>query len=260
MGVMGGSVPEIGSLTTEIQAFRNVLERLSGGGGAAPSIEGEILKQSLTDPLANIQSQLQTGLSGGDISKALPVIQAQSQKMDFNLQNLVQHFSAPKVQPTALSLNDLVERDMLGMLKQHVIIARLLSGRAEIGQGLKISKNLMQNLPPVLIDPGAFRLMAGNLLVNALIALPKGGEIKLMTRLKPNARNLVELIVFDNGSGIPGEIQPLLFTPFQSFGKRTLGLGLAVTRKLITACKGQVSVKSTPGANTLVTLEFVVPG
>jgi len=259
-GIIGGSVPEIGGLTHEIEAFRHVLETLSGGGSAIPSIGSEILKQNLTDPLASIQSQIQSGLSGGDISKALPAIQAQSQKMEFNLQNLVHHFSSTTLKPVSGNMNELVESDLLGMLKQNVMVARLLSGRADIGQGLKISKNLSRDLPPILVDRGAFRVMATNIMVNSLIAIAKGGEIKIMTRLKPNARNLVELIAFDNGSGIQTDLQSRLFTPFQSFGKKTLGLGLAVVKKLITACRGHVAVKSTPGANTLVTLEFIVPG
>ncbi|RCK80032.1 MAG: Type IV fimbrial assembly, ATPase PilB [Candidatus Ozemobacter sibiricus] len=253
----GVAIPEIGTLTQEIQAFRTALQRLAGGEGTPmATIESEILKQNLTDPLANIQAQVASGLAGGDVSKALPLIQAQSQKMDFNLQNLVHHFSDLRLQPRPFNLNELVDKEILGQLKQFVIVARLLSGRPDIGQGLKVTKNLLQTLPPVLIDPAAFRVIAANLLVNALTALPKGGEIKLMTRLKPNARGLVELIVFDNGCGIPADLQPRLFTPFQSFGRKTLGLGLAVTRRLITACHGQVTVKSTPGANTLVTVEF----
>ncbi|NLI77117.1 MAG: Flp pilus assembly complex ATPase component TadA [Candidatus Riflebacteria bacterium] len=260
-GLGSVNVPEIGGLTQEIQAFRTALQRLTGGEGTpAASLESEILRQNLTDPLANIQAQVAAGLAGGDVSKSLPLIQAQGQKMEFNLQNLVHHFAALRLQPAPLSINELIDRELLGQLKQHVIVARLLAGRADIGQGLKVSKNLQQSLPPILVDPAAFRLIGANLLVNSLIALPKGGEIKIMTRLKPNARNLVELILFDNGTGIPTDQQPRLFTPFQSFGKKTLGLGLAVTRRLLTACQGQISVKSTPGANTLVTLEFVVPG
>ncbi len=252
------AVPEIGSLTQEIQAFRTALQRLAGGETApTAAIESEILKQNLTDPLSNIQAQIATGLAGGDISKALPIIQAQSQKMDFNLQNLVHHFSDLRLQPRPANLNELVDKEILGQLKQLVIVARLVSGRPDIGQGLKITKNLLPSVPLVSVDPDAFKVIAANLLVNALSALPKGGEIKIMTRLKPNARGLVELIVFDNGSGIPTDLQPRLFTPFQSFGRKTLGLGLAVTRRLVTACHGQVAVKSTPGANTLVTVEFV---
>ncbi len=246
-------------LTREIQEFKSALDRLSGGTPAA-KIDDEILRRNLADPLANIQTQVQSGLSGGDFSKILPFILAQGQKLDFNVKNLLHHFSevAPNVVP--LQLNELVEKEIFGALKNHVITARLLSGTTDIGQGLKLSKNLSKTLPPIACDPDAFRVIACNLLINSLMALGKGGEIKVMSRAKPGDANHVELVIFDNGQGIPVEEQPGLFAPFHPIGRKTLGLGLAVVRKLLSSFGAKINLKSVPGTNTLVTIEFPVSG
>jgi len=242
----------LGALAGEIQAFRTSLDRLASPAGGQGKLEPEMLRHNLADPLAQIQAQAH----GGDPAKALPIIQAQGQKMDFNLRNMMHHFSSPVAKATALSLNELIDKEIIGQLRHHVIIARLLSGRADIGQGLKVAKNLANNLPDITFDIEYFRLVIANLVVNSLMALKPNGEIKLMSRLKPGAGNRVELVIFDNGAGISADDQTLLFTPFSPIGRRTLGLGLSVSRKLLNACGGQITVKSTPGTNTLVTLEF----
>ncbi|HNW34348.1 MAG TPA: ATPase, T2SS/T4P/T4SS family [Candidatus Ozemobacteraceae bacterium] len=242
----------LGALAGEIQAFRTSLDRLASPAGGQVKLEPELLRQNLTDPLAQIQAQA----TGGDPAKALPIIQAQGQKMDFNLRNMMHHFSALATKATALSLNELVDREIIGQLRHHVVTARLLSGRLDIGQGLKVAKNLANNLPNISIDIEYFRQVIANLVVNSLMALKPNGEIKLMSRLKPGAGNRVELIIFDNGTGISADDQTRLFIPFSPIGRKTLGLGLSVSRKLMNACGGQIIVKSTPGTNTMVTLEF----
>lgn len=256
------SVAEIGNMTAEIKAFRSSIERLAGGGpSASVNLEGAALKSNLTDPLDQIQAQIKAGIAGqADLGKLLPAMHAQGEKMDFNLKNLVTHFSAPVLSPARFNLNELIERDLIAGLKGFVVLARLLSGNASIGQGLKLTKNLSAGLPLIAFDPNAFRQIMGNLATNALMAIPKGGEIKVITRPKPGAVNRVEFAVFDTGIGIPADVQSKLFAPFAPMGRKTLGLGLAVVKKLMEAGGGAVSIKSQPGTNTLVLLEFPVAG
>ncbi|HOT27206.1 MAG TPA: ATPase, T2SS/T4P/T4SS family [Candidatus Ozemobacteraceae bacterium] len=251
-----GAVPaDMGALTSftgELQAFRASLEKLSAPAGGQVAIGPEMLRSSLADPLAQIQTLAQAG----DPAKALPIIQAQGQKMDFNIRNMMYHFGAPAASRAALPLNELVDTEIIGKLRQHVVTARLLSGRTDIGQGLKVAKNLAKDLPNIYFDIEYFRHVVANVVVNSLMALKPNGELKVMSRLKPGAADRVELVIFDNGAGISPDDQARLFTPFSPLGRKTLGLGLAVSRKLMNACGGQILVKSTPGANTLVTIEF----
>ncbi|MBF0498777.1 MAG: Flp pilus assembly complex ATPase component TadA [Candidatus Riflebacteria bacterium] len=253
-----GALSTIGfdTITTEMKAFRSTLAKLAGDTGPMITIENETLKANITDPLAQMQAQIVAGLTGKDIAKLLPTIHAQGQKMDFNLKNMVSHFSNTLFKPVKSSVNDLIEREILGTLKNFVILSRILSNNASIGQGLKVTKNLSANLPPIVIDPEIFRQIAANIVVNALMSMPKGGEIKLMTRLKPNSKGRVEMALFDNGHGIPTEAQAKLFVPFTPIGRKTLGLGLAVVKKLIEQAGGAISINSTPGKNTLVIVEF----
>jgi signal transduction histidine kinase len=251
----GGS---IGNLTREIHEFTSMLAKVSGvtdnPAAVTATISKELLKHHIAAPLEQIRAQAgKTEQS----DKILPLIQAQGQKMDFNVKNLISHLADIKPKLAKMQLNQLVEKEIFAGLKNHVVTARLLSGIKEIGKNLKVSKSLPADLPQVQIDPESFATIAANIFINALIGLgSKGGEIKVVTRLKPKTTNRVEFIIFDSGKGIPLEQQSLLFTPFSSTDKGSLGLGLSVARKLVTLCNGDISIKSTPDTSTLVTVEL----
>ncbi|PKL42637.1 MAG: hypothetical protein CVV41_13895 [Candidatus Riflebacteria bacterium HGW-Riflebacteria-1] len=251
----GGS---IGNLTREIHEFTSMLARVSGvtdnPAAVTATISKELLKHHIAAPLEQIRAQAgKTEQS----DKILPLIQAQGQKMDFNVKNLISHLADIKPKLAKMQLNQLVEKEIFAGLKNHVVTARLLSGIKEIGKNLKVSKSLPADLPQVQIDPESFATIAANIFINALIGLgSKGGEIKVVTRLKPKTTNRVEFIIFDSGKGIPLEQQSQLFTPFSSTDKGSLGLGLSVARKLVTLCNGDISIKSTPDTSTLVTVEL----
>lgn len=266
-----GASLNVDILAKELHEFNSILSKVSTMSAAPASasaaqpqqavqvpsmaaVSDAILKSNIAAPLNAIKT---FAAKKDDPSKILPIIQAQGQKMEHNVRNLITQFSefAPKV--GNYPINKLVEKEIFAGLKNHVVTARLLSGVKEIGKNLKVSKNLPENLPPVKIDLEAFSTIASNVFINSLIGLgAKGGEIKIMTRLKPKTKNVVELIIFDNGSGIPVEQQKNLFKPFGNAGKGSLGLGLAVAQKLLHQLKGNISIKSTPNTSTLVTIEL----
>ncbi len=257
-GTGGGN---IGDLARELHEFNSILARVSGaapGAAAHAAISGEILKSNLAAPLEAIKAQ---AAKSDQADKVLPIIQAQGQKMEHNVRNLISHFSEFTPNLGTQQLNQLVEKEIFAGLKNHVITARLLSGNKEIGKNLKVSKNLPENLPNVRIDAEAFSTIASNLFINALIGLgAKGGEIKVVTRIKPKTTNRVEFIIFDSGSGISVEQQSHLFQPFSATGKKSLGLGLAVAQKLVKQLNGDITIKSTPDTSTLVTVELPAAG
>ena len=101
-----------------------------------------------------------------------------------------------------------------------------------------------------------------NLLINARQASPDGGEV--IIRLSHDAANNVnELMVRDNGVGIPAEKLPKIFEPFfttksgpDESGKGGTGLGLAACRDIIEAHNGRIRVASTEGKGTAFTLKL----
>jgi signal transduction histidine kinase len=83
-----------------------------------------------------------------------------------------------------------------------------------------------------------------NLLGNAVEAMPGGGEVHIRAS---RSNQSVTVEVEDTGPGISGAIQPRLFEPFASAGKKNgLGLGLALSRQTVQAHGGEIWAESKP--------------
>lgn len=98
--------------------------------------------------------------------------------------------------------------------------------------------------------PGQLNQAILNILINAIQAAPNKGKVSLSVNVKEAD---VQIIINDNGSGIPPEIQSRIFEPFfttKPVGSGT-GLGLSVTYKIIHELhKGTITVQSEPDKNT----------
>ena len=88
-------------------------------------------------------------------------------------------------------------------------------------------------------------------MMNAIDAMPRGGNLWLRTRSLPTS-NQVELQVRDDGTGISPEVQSRLFEPFtttKEIGKG-VGLGLAISKSIVDRHSGQIVVESEVGRGT----------
>jgi len=101
-----------------------------------------------------------------------------------------------------------------------------------------------------------------NLLINARQAMPNGGRLIVKLEHDP-AAGVVDLIVRDNGCGIPADKLRRIFEPFfttkngpDETGKGGTGLGLAACRNIIEAHRGKIRVESTVGKGTAFTLRL----
>jgi signal transduction histidine kinase len=102
--------------------------------------------------------------------------------------------------------------------------------------------------PPVSdIDRNLFKQALLNLILNALDALEKGGDVIVKT-LAADGCALVD--VSDTGPGMSEEQIKKIFEPFYTTKANGSGLGLPATRKIIEAHGGEISVQSAPGRGT----------
>ena len=100
----------------------------------------------------------------------------------------------------------------------------------------------------------ALREALTNLVLNAVDALPNGGEIRLSARTE-GSRAVVT--VSDSGTGMPPDVQARIFEPFfTTKGERGTGLGLAQTYGIVQQHSGLISVDSQPGRGTTFRLSF----
>jgi signal transduction histidine kinase len=114
------------------------------------------------------------------------------------------------------------------------------------GKSVAVSVRVEPDLPRVRGFAGELNQIWGNLIDNALDAVPESGRVEVVARL--DSRRVVVRIA-DNGPGIPAEIRDRIFDPFfttKPAGQGT-GLGLDIVRRLIQHNEGEIAVESQPG-------------
>ena len=143
-----------------------------------------------------------------------------------------------------MDLNEVVRRAV------SVVMTQLSLNQVDL------SLDLAAELPLVQADANQIQQVAVNLLLNAGDAIGTGGgTIRATTR--PGAGDSVELLVQDNGRGIPAEDLPRIFEPFYTTkGSHGTGLGLAVSWGIVEAHGGALEVQSEPGQGTCFTLRI----
>jgi signal transduction histidine kinase len=196
---------------------------------------------------------VEMGLNGNDMAKAKgawPIVQRNLERINNLILNMLA-FSKSR-EPLLENIN-----------VNHVLTecVELVSRRAD-ERGVALMSDL-DDLPAVAADPAGLNQAFLNLLDNALDAVTDGtGVITVKSRYDSMNRWIVVSII-DNGTGIPPDQIPNIFTPFwSSKGQRGTGLGLAVAEKVVKEHHGriQVSSKVREGSTFTVTLPAVITG
>jgi len=143
----------------------------------------------------------------------------------------------------------------------HVVLDRVkLVARNGVAKGIAFSEDYDPSLPPVFGNRDQLVQVFLNLVKNAAEALERTQkpEIKLSTAFRPGIRISVtgvserislplEIIIEDNGPGVPQDILPFLFDPFVTTRTNGSGLGLALVAKIVGDHGGVIDCESRPG-------------
>jgi signal transduction histidine kinase len=181
----------------------------------------------------------------------LPEIRTILEQIDHISNTLRQVLDFSREQPVAVQPTDL-----LGTART---VAGLLDFRLR-------AKNLHLRIDPVegellvAADPDQLQQVLVNLVMNACDASGSGGRITLRARLDPASSGYARLEVTDNGCGIPAAKLEAVFDPFfttKPKGEGT-GLGLPVAASIVRNHQGQISLHSSEGSGTTVTVLWPV--
>ncbi|CAM3429923.1 HAMP domain-containing sensor histidine kinase [Deinococcus deserti] len=134
--------------------------------------------------------------------------------------------------------------------------------RGDIGSGLRdrnVRVEVQQDMSPADADPEIVRRIMANLISNALKHTTNGGAIGIFVSLLEDA---VQVVVQDNGEGIPEDDIPNLFAAFEQsrltlHGRFDTGMGLAFCKMAVEEHGGTIGVESQRGAGA--TFRFTLP-
>jgi two-component system, NtrC family, sensor kinase len=178
-----------------------------------------------------------------DIGEALDLIAVESRRCGDLVKNLLtfSRTTPMNLQPT--NLNQVIERSL-----------RLVQHQFDLA-GVHVQLQLDPDLPLVVCDGAQIEQVLIALVMNAMDAMPQGGNLWLTSRYA-GEENSVRLVVRDDGAGIPAEILPRIFEPFLTTKEtgRGVGLGLAISQSILERHNGSIDAQSEVGRGTTFTL------
>ena len=214
-------------------------DRLATLGRMSANIAHEI-----RNPLASLRGAIETltteTVPEPQRERLAQIVLRESDRLNAIIKNFLEYARPAPLTPSVVDVAAVIEEVLV--LLEH----RAQSSRVKI----------VSELPPELswsLDPQQLRQALWNLGLNAVQAMPGGGELRVTAS---SDHDWLEVAVGDTGEGIsPGDL-PHLFEPFFSTKAEGSGLGLALVHRIAQDHGGLVEARSTPGQGSVFTLRF----
>jgi len=165
-----------------------------------------------------------------------------------NLKTIIGRFSEfsrmPQPQRRPTQVNDVV-RSVLRVFQAQL--------QNDDKSQITVRTELSNALPEISADPDLLHRALQNLVLNAIDAMPLGGELAIRTA---PLGDRIELSVSDTGSGLTQEECGRLFTPYYTTKQHGTGLGLAIVQSVVSDHGGKISVESTKEKGTMFRIEL----
>jgi two-component system sensor histidine kinase PilS (NtrC family) len=226
---------------SEIRAMESRMrqaDRLASLGRLAANIAHEI-----RNPLASMTGAveaLSASAAPEERERLAQIVARESARLNALIGNFLQYARPAPLVRTRVDVAEILG-EVLALLEHR-----------DLPPALKIAREFPPALPwPV--DSQQLRQALWNLCLNALDAMPDGGELKVEAAVHDGR---LEIAVVDTGEGIPASDLPHVLEPFFSTKPGGSGLGLALVHRIAQDHGGEVSIDSQPGLGTRVTLRL----
>jgi len=226
------------------------VERMASIGKLAAVVAHEI-----NNPLAGIltyakllKKRLSRGGDGNQENIAmLDLVESESRRCGEIVKNMMTFARPTSMNREPADLNAIIDRCL--RLVQHQLKLK----------NIELHQELAQDLPRVRCDPGQIEQVILALVMNAIDAMPNGGNLTLGSRILADSPD-VQVEVRDDGVGMPKEVLANMFEPFFTTKEhgRGLGLGLAISRNIVERHQGKIAIISEPGHGTAFTITLPV--
>ncbi len=181
-----------------------------------------------------------------EMLRSLELIESESRRCGEIVKNLLTFARTTPMNLEWADINKVVDQ-----------VVRLVAHQLELN-AIQLHRDLAEP-PAIHCDPAQIEQLLLALVINAVEAMPRGGNLWLRSSVSP-ARDSIQLEVRDDGVGISQEFLPHVFEPFRSTkeGGSSAGLGLAVSRSIVERHHGRIDVVSQVGRGTTFTVVLPV--
>lgn len=250
-GLMGSVVIAEAISESEDGEFQKKIDRLVSLGELSAYVAHEI-----RNPLTGIRTTVQ--FVGSKFKSADPrredledVIK-ELDRIEQIITGLLMFARPPAARPQACDLRQVLDKT-LDMLELQL-------GDAQV-KLLKEYAQFAEEVPMVYADPDLTQQVFLNLCLNAVQAMPEGGELHvgLDVRRYRTRRSMVDVSFRDTGVGIPKELMEKIFDPFFTTRSMGTGLGLPISVQIVREVGGVITAKNNPGGGATLRVSFPVP-
>jgi len=218
-------------------------DRLAFTGRIAANIAHEI-----RNPLTNVAlsaQQLEKSIKSKDpiITDYIGMIRKNTERANYLITELLNSARPPKLNMQSYDIHKVLE-DVLQSTKAKIN-----------SQRIKVLKRFEFRPFKVNIDREQIGRVFSNIIINAIDAMPKGGELTITTEA---GGNTFVMKIQDTGNGIFEEDIIKIFDPFFSSKSKGVGLGLTICYGIVVSHRGTIEVKSKPKKGTVFTISLPV--
>ncbi len=230
--------------TRELKATQDQLiqsEKLSSLGKLAAGIAHEI-NNPLTSILLNSHLMAEKLKDDDRFQEHLELITDETARCATIVKGLLEFSRQSQPEKRLTDVNEVVQKTLL-----------LLSSQA-LAHKVSIHKDLDPALVDIMIDGNKIEQVFTNVILNALEAMPEGGELRICSIMTSDGE-FVAVTFQDSGCGIPQANIGKIFDPFFTTKERTgTGLGLSVSYGIVQQHGGTIEIQSEVGRGTTVTI------
>jgi signal transduction histidine kinase len=180
-----------------------------------------------------LEERLQSAGAVGPVAELLGVLKTEVRRLNLTLESFRSFASLQRLQLKQVDVQNVLED-----------VVRLIRPQAT-QQGVRLELLPSEaGLPRVALDVEKIEQAVLNLMLNALEAMPGGGELSLRAGIEGGK---LQVVVRDTGPGIPPEIQDHIFRPYFSTKDHGTGIGLTLVEKLVRQHRGHLDFRTGPG-------------
>lgn len=236
--------------TRELEEAKNRLlqtEKLSSLGKMAAGVAHEI-NNPLTSILINAHMLAKQLKEDQPSQETLNIIIDETTRCSTIVKDLLHFSRQTRTRKTLADVNQVIEKAFT-LLKNQMAL-----------QKVAVNKQLAPELPQAVIDMDKMEQVFTNVILNALDAMPNGGELSVNSRMiTDNNNRMLEIMLRDSGHGIPREVMGRIFDPFfTTKGTKGTGLGLSVSYGIMRQHGGEIHIQSEEGKGTTVTIRLPI--
>jgi signal transduction histidine kinase len=212
----------------------------------SPDIDEEYLEKKIIEKMGHISSEL-----AHDLRSPLQTIQNAIYLLERNPDNMQLFVMVRQSLTQATEILDTF-RDYY---KAHILqrievdpvkVVDLAFSDLEISANITVIRETGE-VNPISIDPSKMALAIRKLLLNALDAMPDGGELRVSIT---EENETVKIVISDTGVGVSPEISEIIYTPFLTGQKKGRGLGVPTAKRVVESHGGSMSYESIEGEGT----------